>query len=266
MDEDEGPHSTAEAYASLQGDAARKLLANPGLMPKPWNENRPNGWPVAEAVFTFTHESTRMQVSLHLGMLAEGYAQPVISERLMASGWHWLRQLLSRGQLSATGTPDGETEPRSIPASSFDTAQFDPVTKEVLSGTRRYSAVRIFDAAQAIETKPKKGKGGRKPWDGRDAFIREVVRKANTPDGLPPSPEAMEHAAVSTVSYDGGPFLRLDSPFHPHPTWSASAEIKAPEPGLPPEANAPRASVSYPGGDLSPASITAADGRSWPNF
>lgn len=84
---------------------------------------------------------------------------------------------------------------------------------------------------------------------------------------LPPAYEAMtEHVAVPTVSYDGGPFLRLDAAFHPHPSWTTSAEIKAPEPGLPPDANAPRPSVNYHGVDQSLASITAADGRPWPNF
>lgn len=83
---------------------------------------------------------------------------------------------------------------------------------------------------------------------------------------LPPSPEAMEHVSVPTVSYDGGPFLRLDAAFHPHPSWTTSAEIKAPEPGLPPDASAPRALVNYHGADQSLASISANPGQPWPKF
>ncbi len=94
---------------------------------------------------------------------------------------------------------------------------------------------------------------------------------------LPPAPEAMEHVAVPSVSYDNGPFQRMDSGLNIHPSWSATAATpistepqRAPMPATGHMHGVlPRPSISY-GVGQSPemATITAAEitGRSWPNF
>ncbi len=83
---------------------------------------------------------------------------------------------------------------------------------------------------------------------------------------MPPAPEAMAASTGPTVSFDGGPPRRTDDPLQSWPSWSATAAIKAPEPGIPPDRNAPRSAVTYHDASLERPSITAADGQTWPNF
>jgi len=77
-EDDRGPRSTDEAYATYRGDVARRLLADPSLLPQPWNEDRPGGWPVVDAVFVYMPEVFRGQVSLQLGLRKEGVPFPDI--------------------------------------------------------------------------------------------------------------------------------------------------------------------------------------------
>lgn len=83
---------------------------------------------------------------------------------------------------------------------------------------------------------------------------------------MPPEPEAMAVPTGPTVSHDGGPPRRADDPLQIWPSWSATAAIKAPEPGIPPDRNVPRSAVTYHGAVNHGASITAADGQTRPNF
>ena len=83
---------------------------------------------------------------------------------------------------------------------------------------------------------------------------------------IAPVPEAMVTPAACSVSHDGGPFRSTADPLQSWPSWSATAAIKAPEPGIPPDRNAPRSAVTYHDTIQDHASITVADGRPWPTY
>ena len=83
---------------------------------------------------------------------------------------------------------------------------------------------------------------------------------------MPPAPEAMATTTGPTVSFDGGRPRRTDDPLQAWPSWSATAAIKAPEPGIPPDRNAPRSAVTYHDAIGDRATISVADGQIWPNY
>ena len=142
--EDNRPRSLAEADAARRMEVAQYLAANPDQAPQPWKERRPDGWPVADAIFAFAHETVRRQVSFHLAFRAEGINDCTSTSTLTASGWDCLRHRLSKGELTATGFAQGETEVRQLQPSLFDQAEYDSTTREVIAAGVRYSGVRAF--------------------------------------------------------------------------------------------------------------------------
>ena len=183
-EDDRGPRSTRDAHAALRGDIARRLLASPSSLPQPWNEDRPGGWPVADAVFVYIPDALRGQVSLQLGLRNEGVPFPDILERLAHSGWTYLRQRLSTGELSATGIRDGSTEPVLVSPSTFDSAEFDHQSGSVLVGSARLLGVRVFGRRAPLNPGPvpkqpsASQRGGVDETYDWDEFRRELLRAA----------------------------------------------------------------------------------------
>ena len=103
------------------------------------------------------------------------------------------------------------------------------------------------------------------PERAAELYAAGLIRHPVTGE-LPPAPEAMVTPTVCTVSRDGQPFRSAADPLQAWPSWSATADIKAPEPGILPDRDAPRSVVTYHDAIGDHASITDASGRPWPSY
>ena len=148
--DDNRPRTLAEADAARRMEIAQDLATNPDRAPQPWNESRADGWPVADAIFAFAHESVRRQVSFHLAFRAEGINDPTSTSTLTSSGWDWLRHRLSQGELTATGFAHGEPEVRQMHPSLFDQAEYDSASRNVTAAALSYSGVRVFSTPVSV--------------------------------------------------------------------------------------------------------------------
>lgn len=111
---------------------------------QPWNESRPEGWPLKDAPYALGPASYRKQLSLHLAELDAQISEPRPAANWFRSCWNWLRCQLARGKLSATGMANGETEIKPLDPPLCDDCDFDPVANKLRSSGRDYSAVRVF--------------------------------------------------------------------------------------------------------------------------
>lgn len=195
MDSD-AQRATREAWAAHRAEVRR------GLRPEdyqPWNETPPDGWPLQEALFAFAPDVYRSQVSMHLAEVHAFIPDPQATANLEASCWNWLRLRLSRGELTATGYVNRETEEKPLRPSVFDRAELNFATKEFTSGDRTYSAVRVFEVDASDQTPPSgndgstaKERSGPEPRHG-DPFIQEMLRFALHPDGFQSRKQLTDH-------------------------------------------------------------------------
>jgi hypothetical protein len=105
---------------------------------------------------------------------------------------------LGRGEVTVAGVSNEGFQPMSVPASFWRLVQWEiRRTPPAISSRKFWCGEPCLSLAQTVSCvpgiAPPKHRGGRPRIYGWDDFFIEVIRLANTPDGLPPRQELHQH-------------------------------------------------------------------------
>ena len=203
--------------------AAHVMRVAPNLHPEhfqPWNDWRPDGRTLFEAMLAFVYGGLRGQVSMHLAKKNAGIERQDTAERLHGHCWLLLLDRLRRGELTASGRLHGELNRQTIRADLFDEAEPDFGNNRITCCGITFLSVRVLEAGATpapigevaaseavssvatysmspsldptLATTSRKDKGGASPKPGWPAFTAEVVRYADL-DGIKSKRELNRH-------------------------------------------------------------------------
>lgn len=137
--------------------AAHGMSGAPVLRPEnfqPWNDVRPNGRTLFEAMLAFVSGGLRQQVSLHLAKLSADIEDQDASERLYAHCWLLLLRRLRQGELTAIGRLRGERNRQVIEADLFDDAEWDFEKNRIICYGIAFGSVLVFEILNVARLTP----------------------------------------------------------------------------------------------------------------
>lgn len=137
--------------------AAHGMSVAPILQPEnfqPWNDLRPDGRTLFEAMLAFVSGGLRQRVSLHLAKLSAGIEDQDASERLYAHCWTLLLRRLRQGELTAIGRPHGERNKQVIEADLFDEAEQDFENNRIICCGIAFRSVQVFETLNLVGLTP----------------------------------------------------------------------------------------------------------------
>ncbi len=137
--------------------AAHGMSVAPILQPEnfqPWNDLRPDGRTLFEAMLAFVSGGLRQRVSLHLAKLSAGIEDQDASERLYAHCWTLLLRRLRQGELTAIGRLRGKRNRQVIEADLFDDAKRDFKNNRIICYGIAFGSVLVFEILNVTSLAP----------------------------------------------------------------------------------------------------------------
>ena len=164
---------------------------------QPWNTERPNGYPLRDALYALVPLTARPMVSSHLARMDVGIEPAKSASNMRDWLWAILQGQLRHGDLTAYGHLGPDARPaQQIPPGLFDEAEPDFDRNRLACGPTYFLGVRVLGVAAppmpgggdvpavtptGVATKEEvasKDRGGREPTFQWEPFNQEVVRAA----------------------------------------------------------------------------------------
>lgn len=154
---------------------------------RPWNDVRPDGRTITEAILAFAPDVLRRQVSMHLAMTDAFIESRDAAQNLYVSCWSLLRERLRQKELVARGWRRGASASEIIPAEFFDAAIPDLNANSLEARHDAYYDIRVAEARHVnpgtsapvsnvmAESKSSGGRPAKYDWW---AFRKELIRGA----------------------------------------------------------------------------------------
>jgi hypothetical protein len=113
---------------------------------EPWNQDRPDGWTVGQAIFAFAPVAARGSLSNYLARVDAGLQRPDdLEERNL---WSYLRKRLQKGELVVRARQYGAAKIITVDPQLFDNATVSLSKNQIICNGITFGSVRIFPKDQ----------------------------------------------------------------------------------------------------------------------